>query len=132
MPISERPDPDQLLDRLQQEEARARRGRLKIFFGASAGVGKTFAMLVAARALRDQGVDVLAGIVETHGRGETAALLQGLEQLPRREIAYRDRMLEEFDLDAALAACRAHLAAPDTVFTAPTLVQTWGRLPAMA
>ncbi len=101
-PDDSRPDPDRLLDRLKQEEARARRGKLKIFFGASAGVGKTYAMLLAARQLREQGLDVVVGLVETHGRQETAALLEGLEQLPRKEIPHRDRVLREFDLDGAL------------------------------
>ena len=98
-----RPDPDALLAQLRQEEEQAQRGKLKIFFGASAGVGKTYAML-AARAQREQqeGRDVVIGIVETHGRAETAALLAGLELLPLREIDYRDRTLKEFDLDAAL------------------------------
>lgn len=98
----ERPDPDQLLARLKQEEAQAARGRLKIFFGASAGVGKTYAMLTAARAQRAQGVDALIGIVETHGRAETQALLSGLETLPLKDVTYKDRTLKEFDLDAAL------------------------------
>src|SRR5690349_3986200 len=95
----ERPDPDALLARLRHEEAQARRGKLKIFFGASAGVGKTFAMLSAARAARAQGVDVVIGIVETHGRAETEALVGGLERLPLREVAHRERVLREFDLD---------------------------------
>jgi two-component system sensor histidine kinase KdpD len=99
----ERPDPDTLLTRLRQEEEAARRGRLKIFFGASAGVGKTYAMLSAARAARAQGVDVVIAVVETHGRAETEALVGGLERLPMREVAYRERTLLEFDLDAALA-----------------------------
>ena len=73
-----RPDPDALLERVKEEEARARRGKLKVFFGANAGVGKTYAMLSAARQLRAQGLDVVAGIVETHGRAETMALLEGL------------------------------------------------------
>ncbi|MGZ8259129.1 MAG: two-component system sensor histidine kinase KdpD [Caldimonas sp.] len=98
----ERPDPDRLLARLKEQEAHARRGKLKIFFGASAGVGKTYAMLSAARAQRALGVDVLVGIVETHGREETEALLDGLEVLPPKEVSYRDRTLWEFDLDAAL------------------------------
>ncbi|QGZ61006.1 sensor histidine kinase [Paraburkholderia acidisoli] len=98
-----RPDPDELLDRLQRDEEKRRRGKLKIFFGASAGVGKTYAMLQAARRLADEGVDVAVGIVETHGRSETAALTQGLDVLPRQRIAYRGRTLDEFDLDAALA-----------------------------
>lgn len=98
-----RPDPDQLLDKLQRDEERQQRGTLKIFFGASAGVGKTYAMLQAARARLGEGVDVLVGIVETHGRGETAALLAGLDVLPLVQIDYRGRTLGEFDLDAALA-----------------------------
>ncbi len=98
-----RPDPDQLLAQVKAEEASARRGRLRIYFGASAGVGKTFAMLTAARALRLEGKDVVVGLLETHGRKETEALLQGLEILPRARIAYQDRTLDEFDLDAALA-----------------------------
>ena len=98
-----RPDPDALLARVQQEEARAARGKLKIFFGASAGVGKTYAMLGAARRQQELGTDVLIGVVETHGRKETEALIAGLERQPLREIAYRDQVLKEFDLDAALA-----------------------------
>lgn len=98
-----RPDPDALLASVQREAARAARGRLKIFMGASPGVGKTFAMLEAAQARRREGADVVAGVVETHGRGDTAALLDGLEVLPRRREGYRGTVLEEFDLDAALA-----------------------------
>lgn len=100
--IDRRPDPEQLLNRVMQEEERAKRGKLKIFFGASAGVGKTYAMLSAARLLRQQGVDVVVGIIETHGRNETAAQLEGFEQVPLREINYRERTLKEFDLDGAL------------------------------
>ncbi|MDN7694530.1 DUF4118 domain-containing protein [Burkholderia cenocepacia] len=98
-----RPDPDQLLDKLQRDEEKQRRGQLKIFFGASAGVGKTYAMLQAARQRRQEGVDVVVGIVETHGRSETAALLDGLDVLPPARIDYRGRPLAEFDLDGALA-----------------------------
>ncbi|RKU00412.1 two-component system sensor histidine kinase KdbD [Burkholderia sp. Nafp2/4-1b] len=98
-----RPDPDQLLDKLQRDEARQRRGQLKIFFGASAGVGKTYAMLQAARQRLQDGIDVAVGIVETHGRGETAALLDGFDVLPLARIEYRGRTLSEFDLDGALA-----------------------------
>ncbi|KWC88786.1 DUF4118 domain-containing protein [Burkholderia cepacia] len=98
-----RPDPDQLLDKLQRDEEKQRRGQLKIFFGASAGVGKTYAMLQAARQRRQEGVDVVVGIVETHGRSETAALLDGLDVLPLARIDYRGRTLAEFDLDGALA-----------------------------
>ena len=81
-----RPDPDRLLARVQEEEARAARGKLKIYFGASAGVGKTYAMLSAARQQKDLGTDVVIGVVETHGRKETEALLAGLERLPQLEI----------------------------------------------
>ncbi len=97
-----RPDPDALLQQLREQEARDARGRLRIYFGSSAGVGKTYAMLVAARQLKANGVDILAGIVETHGRTETAALLQGLELLPPAQIEARGRTLPEFDLDGAL------------------------------
>jgi two-component system sensor histidine kinase KdpD len=99
-----RPDPDALVERLRDEEAKAARGRLRIYFGSSAGVGKTFAMLAAARAAKAAGTDVVAGVVETHGRADTAALLQGLDLLPRRTIATAgNTMLSEFDLDGALA-----------------------------
>ncbi|MFT3850327.1 MAG: DUF4118 domain-containing protein [Propionivibrio sp.] len=99
----ERPDPDQLLSQVQAEAARAAHGKLKIFFGASAGVGKTYAMLGDARQQLLQGIDVVIGVVETHGRMETEVMADGIERLPLRDIAYRDRVLEEFDLDAALA-----------------------------
>ena len=99
----QRPDPDQLLDRIRDEEARARRGRLKIFFGATAGVGKTYAMLGAARQQLIAGVDVAIGVVVTHGRMETEVMADGMEQLPAKEIPYRGRILKEFDLDQALA-----------------------------
>ena len=98
-----RPDPDQLLAHVQAEEARARRGRLRIFFGASAGVGKTYAMLEAARGLRANGTDVAVGYVEPHGRVETERLLDGLERLPTLPVRYRGIVRNEFDLDAALA-----------------------------
>ena len=98
-----RPDPDQLLAQIRGDEARAARGRLRIYFGSSAGVGKTYAMLLAARALKASGVDVVAGVVETHGRAETAAQLQGLDVLPPALVDHRGRILPEFDLDAALA-----------------------------
>ena len=98
-----RPDPDELLDRIQRDEEKSQRGRLKVFFGASAGVGKTFAMLQAAKRRKDEGVDVVVGIVETHGRKETLALMEGLEVIAPARIEYRGRLLAEFDLDAALA-----------------------------
>jgi two-component system sensor histidine kinase KdpD len=99
----QRPSPDRLLARVQREEREEQRGRLRIFFGACAGVGKTYAMLLAAREQQAEGIDVVIGLVETHGREETAALLEGLEVLPRQSIAYRGVELREFDLDAALA-----------------------------
>ncbi len=98
-----RPDPDALLARVQQDEARAQRGRLKIFFGASAGVGKTCAMLAAARQQLEQGGDVVIGVVETHGRTETQAMAAGIECIPPLSVPYRGRILAEFDLDRTLA-----------------------------
>ena len=99
---SERLDPDELLAAIQYEEARARRGRLKIFFGASAGVGKTYAMLEAARRAHEAGVDLVVGYVEPHGRSETELLLEGLERLPFLAVGYRGITRPEFDLDHAL------------------------------
>ena len=90
-------------DALLSTEHDERTHRLKIFLGAAPGVGKTYAMLSAARELKRQGVDVVVGVVETHGRAETAALLEGMEVLPRRQVRYHDRDFTEFDLDAALA-----------------------------
>lgn len=99
-----RPDPDDLLRRMNQEEARLRRGKLRIFFGFAPGVGKTYRMLQVARDLvSDHGVDLVVGIVETHGRMDTAAMTLGLELLPRQKIPHRGRELEELDLDRALA-----------------------------
>jgi two-component system sensor histidine kinase KdpD len=98
-----RPDPDKLLEKVRRAEARARGGRLKVFFGACAGVGKTYAMLSEAHEVREQGADVVIGIVETHRRAETEALVAGLEVLPPRSIPYRDTRLRELDVDAALA-----------------------------
>lgn len=99
-----RPDPDQLLEQIRSQGERARQGKLRIYFGAGAGVGKTYAMLNAAQREQRAGRPVLVGVIETHGRGETAELLAGLPQLPQREVSYRGRTLLEFDLDAALAA----------------------------
>ena len=98
-----RPDPDILLAAVSASEEKRRRGRLKIFLGATAGVGKTYAMLSEARTLRAQGHEVVIGLIETHGRGETAALLEGLERLPLKEVAYQGKIFQDFDLDAALA-----------------------------
>ena len=99
---SQRPDPDELLQRLQQQAEQGMRGKLRIYFGASAGVGKTYAMLSAAQRESKVGRDILVGVIETHGRSETAELLTGLAQLPLRQVPYRGRTLQEFDLDAAL------------------------------
>ena len=98
----QRPDPDVLLAHVQAQERRATRGKLRIYFGASAGVGKTYAMLTAARKLIADGQPVLVGVIETHGRDETAALVDGLEVLPPKQIPYRDKTLAEFDIDSAL------------------------------
>ncbi|MDX2065883.1 MAG: universal stress protein, partial [Fimbriimonadaceae bacterium] len=97
-----RRDPDALLRQVQEEQSGRQRGRLKVFLGASAGVGKTYAMLSEAHEIRARGGDVVVGFVETHGRPDTAALLDGLEVLPRRINAYRGVELAEFDLDAAM------------------------------
>jgi two-component system, OmpR family, sensor histidine kinase KdpD len=113
-----RPNPDALLAAYRKEGA----GRLKVFLGAAPGVGKTYAMLQGARRLKRDGVDVVIGLVETHGRAETAALIEGLEVLARRKVEYRGRTLEEFDIDAALARKPAlivvdelaHTNAPDS------------------
>ena len=107
-----RPDPDALLAVIQRQEARAERGRLKIFFGMAAGVGKTYAMLQAGREAQAEGRDVVVGVVETHGRAETRELLDGLEQLSRLRLEYRGTVLEEMDLDALLAR-RPQLALVD-------------------
>ncbi len=100
--MERRPDPDELLARANREDEERRRGRLKVFFGAAPGVGKTYAMLETARALKGEGLDVLVGWAETHGRKETESLLEGQEILPPRILSYRGKDLREFDLDAAL------------------------------
>ena len=97
-----RPDPDKLLEQVKEEESRINQGKLKIFFGYAAGVGKTYAMLEAAAQMAEAGMDVAAGYIEPHARPETMALLDGLEQLPVLEIPYKNIVLREFDLDAAL------------------------------
>jgi two-component system sensor histidine kinase KdpD len=96
-----RPSPEALLEAARREESRV--GKLRIFVGAAPGVGKTYAMLETARARRKDGYDVIAGIVETHGRKETEALLESLEVVPRRRIEYRGQWLEEMDIDAIIA-----------------------------
>ena len=100
---AQRPNPDELLAEVNAAAARDRRGRLKVFFGASAGVGKTFAMLTAAHEQMRAGTDVVVGLLETHGRAETAALLDGLPQLPPLMLDVQGTPVKEFDLDAALA-----------------------------
>lgn len=97
-----RPDPDALLAEMKRDEARVKQGRLFIFLGMCPGVGKTYAMLQAGRQRLKEGVDVLVGIVETHGRHETASLLEGLRVLPRKQLDHRGFTLEEFDIDAVL------------------------------
>ena len=106
----QRPSPEALLEAARRENSEA--GRLKIFVGAAPGVGKTYEMLQSAHARQKAGVDVVAGVVETHGRAETEALLQGLEVIPRKRIAYRDQVIEEMDLDALIAR-RPQLALVD-------------------
>jgi two-component system sensor histidine kinase KdpD len=104
MVAERRPNPDELLARVKESEREAARGKLTIFFGAAPGVGKTYAMLEAARlAMTDERRDVALGIVETHGRYDTHALLIGLPLLPRRKLKHKNIDLEELDLDAALA-----------------------------
>src|SRR5256886_16113167 len=94
-----RPPPEHFLALIRQQQ----RGRLKVYLGFAAGVGKTYEMLQEAQRLKRQGVDVVIGIVETHGRAETAAMIGDLEQVPRRKIDYRGAVLEELDLDAVLS-----------------------------
>jgi len=98
-----RPDPDRLLEHVEKQAARAARGRLRIFFGASAGVGKTYAMLEAARAVQARGVDIVVGYVEPHGRVETERLLDGLPRIATMAVRHEGAVRQEFDLDSALA-----------------------------
>src|SRR5438477_11526985 len=97
----QRPSPEALLEAARREHGGA--GRLKIFVGAAPGVGKTYEMLQSAHAKLKAGVDVVVGVVETHGRVETEALLRGLEIIPRKRIDYRGQFIEEMDLDALIA-----------------------------
>src|SRR5271155_5002025 len=97
----QRPSPEALLEAARRENSEA--GRLKIFLGAAPGVGKTYEMLHSAHARQKSGIDVVVGVVETHGRAETQALLEGLEIVPRRKLEYKDQILEEMDLDALIA-----------------------------
>jgi two-component system sensor histidine kinase KdpD len=117
-----RPDPDALLVRVQEEERQKARGKLKIFLGYAAGVGKTYAMLEAAQSRKADGIDVVVAVIETHGRAETEALLPGLEVIPRKQVDYRGVKLTEMDLDAildrkpqlALVDEHAHTNAPES------------------
>ena len=97
--MTDRRRPEDFLELVE----RAKRGRLKVYIGPAAGVGKTYRMLEEAHALHKRGVDVVLGFVETHGRAETEALLAGLEAVPRRAMSYRGITVEEMDLDAVLA-----------------------------
>jgi two-component system, OmpR family, sensor histidine kinase KdpD len=108
-----RGEPDALLAEAEREG----RGRLKVYLGMAPGVGKTYAMLEGARRLKAQGLDVVAGVVETHGRSDTAAMTEGLDTLPRRRFAYRGQTLEEFDIDAALARKPALLLVDELAHT---------------
>src|SRR6267154_1576634 len=96
-----RPSPDALLEAARRESDQG--GKLKIFLGAAPGVGKTYEMLLSARARLKAGADIVVGVVETHGRAETQALLDGLEIVPRKRFDYKDQVLEEMDLDALIA-----------------------------
>src|SRR5437660_1649928 len=98
-PDETRPAPEHFLTLIRQQQ----RGRLKVYLGFAAGVGKTYEMLQEGHRLKRQGVDVVIGYVETHGRAETTALTEGLEQVPRRRMEYRGVVLEEMDLEAVLA-----------------------------
>src|ERR1700712_43411 len=97
----QRPSPEALLEAVRREESRA--GKLRIFVGAAPGVGKTYEMLLQARARKKDGYDIVIGVVETHGRKETEALLEGLEVVPRRRLEYKGQSLDEMDLDGIIA-----------------------------
>ena len=98
-----RPDPDELLKQVQADEQARQRGKLKIFLGYAAGVGKTYAMLEAAHQRKAQGIDVAVGYIETHKRVETEELVEGLELLPRKQVEYHNVALPELDVDAVFA-----------------------------
>ena len=102
MDNEERPNPDKLLKKIQEEEEKKQKGKLKIFFGMCAGVGKTYAMLKFAHQIQKEGFDIIIGYIETHGRSETEELLDGLEIIPRKKISYKEVILEEMDLDTIL------------------------------
>ena len=116
-----RPNPDLLLKQVTADEVQAGRGRLKIFFGASAGVGKTYAMLLAAHEAQKQEKPVVIGIVETHGRTETATLTKGLPRLDLKKMPYHGRSFDEFDIDAALSFGKTH---PDALILVDELAHS--------
>lgn len=103
MEEQQRPNPETLLAKIEAQEQAEKKGKLKIFLGAAPGVGKTYAMLQEAVLRKNQGIDVVVGLIETHGRQETGKLLSGLEVLPKQNIDYKGQTLQEFDLDAAIA-----------------------------
>src|SRR3954465_2992689 len=115
----ERPSPDALLARVQEQESKQKRGRLKVFFGMAAGVGKSYAMLEEARAKAAEGLDVLVGDAQPHIPTETEALLLGMEILPYKVVEYRNANLKEFDLDAALARRPALVCVDELAHTNP-------------
>ena len=115
-----RPDPDALLEMLKREEAKQQRGKLKIFLGMSAGVGKTYAMLEAAQQRLVDGVDVVVGYVETHKRAETEALIKGLPVIPRQKLEYRGSILEEMEL-RFLRKLAIRIFCVILIFQSPTL-----------
>ena len=98
-----RPNPDDLLASMKEEEEKSKRGKLKIFFGMCAGVGKTYTMLQAAQIERLKGADIVIGYVETHNRQETAALVEGFELIPRKKYLYKTAQVQEMDLDSIIA-----------------------------
>ena len=98
----DRPDPEDLLKAIQASEGKSQKGQLKIFLGMAAGVGKTYAMLTAAQKLMQAGVEVVAGVVDTHGRPETAKLLEGLKSIPELEISYKNSTFKELNIDEVL------------------------------
>jgi two-component system, OmpR family, sensor histidine kinase KdpD len=108
----DRPDPEELLKSIKREETQFGKGKLKIFLGMAAGVGKTYAMLESAQKLNKEGVYVVIGAIDTHGRAETAKLLDGLQLIPEKKIKYKDTVLEELDIDAILK-CKPHLVLVD-------------------
>ncbi len=120
-----RPSPEALLAQIQAEEDEAKRGKLKIFLGAAPGVGKTYSMLQEAHARKGEGVDIIVGIAETHGRQETAQFLKDIEILPKQNITYKGQVLQEFDLDGAIKRNPALILVDEMAHTnAPTCRHT--------